>query len=152
MKRVVVFIAIILVAGGGLFAKRHRANTVEKQLPPSVLTAPFPSETGGLPEPGIFADQVDLWGDPWVKTFDPNSDYPVLVSGNDHISASFEKIQPKLAAKTDSGITFQNQQLGLPLFDLRGLKLSLNLKPGYLTPDALLPNRIDPGVSGSFSF
>ncbi len=64
----------------------------------------------------------------------------------------FETLQPRAETKTDPLVTVQNQQLDYNLFDLGGFKLNLNFKPSYPTPEALLPTRIDPGISGSFSF
>ena len=69
MKRALIFIGIILVAGGGLFAKRHRAETVKNHLPPVTLTDP--ATVPFVVKASNFSDYVDLWGDPWVKTADP---------------------------------------------------------------------------------
>ena len=150
MRRALIFIGIILVAGGGLFAKRHRAETIKNHLPPVAMrdpaTAPFAVKGNN------FSDYVDLWGDPWVETDDPDLAYAKLALGNDPKPAGVEHFKSRLDYETEPVLTVHDRQLGYSLLDFGGFKLNVNLKPGYSSPDALLPSRIDPGISGSFSF
>ena len=150
MKRALIFIGIILVAGGGLFAKRHRAATVKNHLPPVTLTDP--ATVPFVVKASNFSDYVDLWGDPWVKTADTGSGYTSLVFGKEPRPASFEMFQPKLDNQVEPVVTVLDRELAYSFFQLGGFKLNLNLKPAYPNPDAILPTRIDPGLSGSFSF
>jgi hypothetical protein len=150
MKRTLIFIGIILVAGGGLFAKRHRAATVKNHLPPVTLTDP--ATVPFVAKASNFSDNVDLWGDPWVKTADTGSGYASFVFENDPRFASFEMFQLKLDNQAEPVVTVLDRELAYSFFQLGGFKLNLNLKPAYPNPDAILPTRIDPGLSGSFSF
>jgi hypothetical protein len=150
MKRALIFIGIILVAGGGLFAKRHRAATVKNHLPPVTLTDP--AAVPFVVKASNFSDYVDLWGDPWAKTADTGSGYTSLVFGKEPPPASFETFQPKLDNQVEPVVTVLDRELAYSFFQLGGFKLNLNLKPAYPNPDAILPTRIDPGLSGSFSF
>ena len=60
--------------------------------------------------------------------------------------------QPKLDNQVEPVVTVLDRELAYSFFQLGGFKLNLNLKPAYPNPDAILPTRIDPGLSGSFSF
>lgn len=150
MKRALIFIGIILVAGGGLFAKRHRAETIKNHLPPVTLTDP--ATTPFMVEASNFSDNVDLWGDPWVKTADPGSRSASFVFEKAPRIAGFDMFQLKLDNQVEPVVTVQDRELAYSFFQLGGFKLKLNLKPAYLNPEAILPTRIDPGISGSFSF
>ena len=150
MKRAAVFIGIILVAGGGLFAKRHRAGTITNHLPPVVLGDPAAAPY--VVRDNNFSDYVDLWGDPWVKTAHADSGYTSLVFENDPKTASFEKLQSKLDYEAAPMITVQDREIAWALFQDGSFTLKLNLKPAYPNPEAILPTRIDASLGGSFSF
>jgi len=150
MKRAVVFIGIILVAGGGLFAKRHRAATIKNHLPPVTLTDPAAAPF--VVKASNFSDYVDLWGDPWVKTAGTGSGYPSLIFEKEPPPASFELFQLKPDYKAEPVVTVLDREVAYSFLQLGGFKLNLNLKPAYPNPDAILPTRIDPSISGSFSF
>ena len=150
MKRALIFIGIILVAGGGLFAKRHRAATIKNHLPPVTLTDP--ATVPFVVKASNFSDYVDLWGDPWLKAADTGSGSASVVFEKESRPASFEMFQLKLDNQVEPVVTVLDRELAYSFFQLGGFKLNLNLKPAYPNPDAILPTRIDPGLSGSFSF
>jgi hypothetical protein len=153
MKRVWMLIGIILLLGCVLFEEKHRAATAQKHLAPSGLTdppAPFPAEDPF--KASNFSDQVDLWGEPWVKTPTADLNDAGLNFLNGLKPASFEKFQSRLDYKTEPVVTVLDREVACALFELGGFKLSLNLKPAYPNPEALLPSRIDPAIRGSFSF
>jgi hypothetical protein len=54
--------------------------------------------------------------------------------------------------ETEPLLTVQDREAAFAIFSAAGFRLTFNLKPAYATPEALLPNRIDPGIRGSFSF
>ena len=150
MKRALIFIGIILVAGGGLFAKRHRAATIKNHLPPVTLTDP--ATMPFVAKASNFSDNVDLWGDPWAKTADPGSGSASFAFEKEPRLASFDTFQLKLDNQLEPVVTVQDREFAYSFFQLGGFRLKLNLKPAYPNPEAILPTRIDPGISGSFSF
>ena len=152
MKRVWVFIGIILLVGGVLFEEKHRAETVKQHPHPAAWTDPDPAGIAVVLQSSNFSDQVDLWGDPWVETDVPDFSHAYLAFGNDLKPASFEKFQSRRDHETEPVLTVQERQVGYSLLDFGGFKLNVNLEPAYRTPEALMPTRIDPGISGSFSF
>ena len=150
MRRLWLIIGIILLVAGVLFEEKHRAETLKHHLHPGVLTDPA-SELFAVQE-NNFHDYVDLWGDPWVKTDDPYLNNSSLVVANSARPASSEKFQPRAGDKNDPVLTVRDQQLDYNVLNFGGFKLNVDLKPAYATPEAILPNRIDPGISGSFTF
>ena len=150
MKRVWVFIGIILLVAGVLFEERHRAETMKHLLHPATFTNPAPAPF--VVQENNFHDYVDLWGDPWLKTDDPHINDSNLAVANSGKPASTEKFQSRTDHQMDPALTVRDRQLIYSLVDLGGFKLNVDLKPAYTTPEAILPNRIDPGISGSFTF
>jgi hypothetical protein len=151
MRRPWVFIGIILLVAGILFEEKHRAETMKHRLHPDALTNP--ADELFVVQENNFYDYVDLWGDPWVKANEPHlKNNSSLAVANSAMRASAEKFQPRVGDKNDPVVTVRNQQLDYNLLNFGGFKLSVDLKPAYATPEAILPNRIDPGISGSFSF
>ena len=153
MRRAWWFIGIILLVTGVLFEERHRARTVDKQMISSALADPDPAGMAYVyNRRSNFSDQVDLWGDPWERPAGTDASYAGLAHGNDPKPATFEKIQPRSGDKVDPVITVENRHVDYRLFNLGSFKLNVDLTPGYPAPEAWLPNRVDPGLSGSFSF
>jgi hypothetical protein len=150
MKRVWVFIVIILLVAGVLFEEKHRAQTMKNHLPPVVLGDP--AEAPYLVKDSNFSDNVDLWGNSQGKTGEADSGYISLTFQNDLKSANFEKFQSQLDDKSESVLTVQDREVAYALFEVGGFTLTLNLKPAYPNPQALLPTRLDAGIGGSFSF
>jgi len=150
MRRPWVFIGIILLVAGVLFEEKHRAETMKHHLHPDIFTDPAPALF--VVQENHFYDYVDLWGDPWVKTDDPHLSHSSLAVANSTRPASTEKFQSRPDHQADLALTVQDRQIVYPVLDLGGFKLNVNLKPAYATPEALVPTRIDPGISGSFSF
>jgi hypothetical protein len=152
MKRYLVLLAgIILVAGGALFEEKHHAATIKNHIPPPepeyprLLTPPVETQSS-------FLGYADLWNSPWMKKPDTGPVYADFIFQNDLDPAGFEKIHVKPGDKTEPVITVQNREAAYSLFNAGGFKLTINLKPAYATPEAILPNHIDPSVGGSFSF
>jgi len=153
MRRLWVIVGVILVVTGVLFEERHRARTVIPHLHPAALTEPDPA---GVLEvvnrPNNFSDAVDLWGDPWRRSAGPDWSGVSMASGIDTRPGRFETLQPRQEIKADPAITVENKQLDFKLLNLGGFKLNINMTPNYPNSDAILPSRVDPGISGSFSF
>jgi hypothetical protein len=149
MKRLMIFIAIALVAGGGLFAKKHRAQTIKNHLPPVILQDPakVPYLTGG----NIFSGEIDLWGDPWAKKENVTLAYSTFPQ-KEFKPVNLENLQSKLDVKNESVVTVQDREVAYALFAAGGFTLTLNLKPAYPNPQATIPTRLDAGIGGSFSF
>ncbi len=151
MKRYLVLVGIILVVAGVLFEEKHRAATVKNHI-----TAPELKYPEFAPPPvaaeSSFADNVNLWDNPRVKTHDTDLTYASLAFEKDIAPAGFEKIQSKSEDKSEPVLTVQDREAAYAIFSAGGFKMTLNLKPNYATPEALLPNRVDAGVGGSFSF
>ena len=155
MKRVWLFIGAILVTGVVLFEEQHRAETAHKHVSPDALmNAPVPTKLAAAdPIPlSNFSDQVDLWGDPWVRTPPGNLTGPGLDSQDSLKPANLDKFRTRLEYKADPMVTVVDRQAAVSLLQLGGFKLNLNLKPEYPNPEAILPSRIDPGFSASFDF
>jgi hypothetical protein len=150
MRRPWVFIGIILLVAGVLFEEKHRAETLNHRLHPAALTNPA-TELFDIKE-NNFYEYVDLWGDPWVKTDDPDLNNSSIAVENAAKPASAEQFRLRVGDKTDPLLTVEDKKISYSFLDLGSLKLNVNLKPAYATPEAILPNRIDPGISGSFSF
>ena len=155
MKRAWVVIGIILLLGVFLFEEQHRAETAKKHpAPASVMEEPVPVTLLALdpiPESN-FAGQVDLWGDHREKVPAADQTYAGLNFQNDPGPASFERLQPRLDIRAEPAVTVLDREVAYSLFQHGSFKLRLNFKPAYPNPDAIVPSRIDPGVSGSFSF
>jgi hypothetical protein len=150
MKRAWVFIGIILLMGVILFEEKHRAETIKNHLPPVVLRDP--AAVPYAVEDSNFSDHVDLWGDPWVKTGEIRLDSASLSFQTDSRPASVEQFQSRLDYKTEPVLTVQDRQVAYSLFEAGGFTLTLNLKPAYPNPQALVPTGLDAGIGGSFSF
>ena len=156
MKRyLVLLVVIILVAGVFLFEEQHRAATITHRIENHI--APPESEAPRLMGPGIetpspFAEYADLWGNPWGKYPDPDMAYSSLAFQKDLASAGSEKILARPEVIKEPVLTVQDREAAYAIFSTGGFKLTVNLKPAYATPEALLPNRIDPSIGGSFSF
>jgi hypothetical protein len=150
MKRALVFIAMILLAGGILFEEKHRAETLKNHLPPVVLRDPSAApETDNYTS---FSDQVDLWGNPWAKPGDAGSSYAGLASQTNLPPTSFDQFQSKLDYNTQPVMTVQDREFNYALFEAGGFTLFLDLRPTYPNPQALMPSHVDAAIGGSFSF
>jgi hypothetical protein len=152
MKRAWLIIGIILLLGGVVFEEKHRAETVKKHTFPAISTEQDPEEDTYLIPKSNFSGQVDLWGDPWVKTDDPDLTYASLAFKNGLKEASIEKFQARPDNGAEPVLTVLDRQVAYALFELGGVKLKFNLKPAFPNPEALLPTRLDPSITGSFSF
>jgi hypothetical protein len=151
MKRYLVLVGIILVVAGVLFEEKHRAATIKNHIVVPELKYPqFAVQP--VARENSFADNIDLWNYPRVKTHDTDMAYANFAFQKDNAPASFEKFHSKFDDETEPVFTVQNREAAYAIFNGDGFKLTLNLKPAYPTPQALLPTRLDPSVGGSFSF
>jgi hypothetical protein len=150
MKRVWIFIGLILLAGGVLFEEKHRAESIKNHLPPVALRDP--TAVPVLASDSIFSGSVNLWGDPWVKTDEVRQNPASVAFPADLKPANVEQLQSKFDYKTEPVLTVQDRQVAYSLFQAGGFTLTLNLKPAYANPQALLPTHVDAGIGGSFSF
>jgi hypothetical protein len=150
MKRVGVFIGIILLLAGVWHEEKQRAQTMKNHLSPVVLPDVVPSAF--VIRPSNFSDNVDLWGGPGMKSDVLDASYASLVFQNDLEPASFNRLQSKLDDKSEPAFTVQNRQVNYSIFEAGGFTFMFNLKPAYLNSQGLFPSRIDPGIGASFSF
>jgi len=156
MKRYLALLVVcILAAGVFLFEEQHRAATLFPHI--ENLIAPPESEAPRLVAPPVargnnFADYADLWGNPWTKNQDPDMEYSSLAFQKDLASAAPEKILARPEVIKEPVLTVQDREAAYAIFSTGDFKLTVNLKPAYATPETLLPNRLDPGLGGSFSF
>lgn len=97
-------------------------------------------------------DYANLWGNSRKQNSDPDQTYSSLAFQTELTAPASDKILTRPDVKTEPVLTVQDREAAYALFNLGGFKMTLNLKPAYATPEALLPNRIDPGIGGSFSF
>ena len=175
MRRNGFFIGVIFVAVGvaGIVGKVWHAPKPPTQpvnpRPPSATTtkpvtpnpslatltelpSPLPFEfTAELP-PSDFSGQVDLWGEPWVKAPESQLSYASLSPEEAFKLATAERFQSRLEVRSEPVLTVQDRQVVYSLFGSGGFSLKFNLKPAYPSPEAWIPTRIYPGISGSFSF
>ncbi len=150
MKRAWKLIAIILLACGVLYEEYHRAETIKNHMAPVALRdpadAPFQIRASN------FSDNVDLWGDPCMKPVAVGPSYASLALQEELHPASFEKFHARLEYQAEPVLTVENRQLVYSLLGGSTFNLKLNFKPAFPTPDTFIPNRITPGISGSFNF
>jgi hypothetical protein len=156
MKRyLVLLVVLILAAGVVLFEEQHRAASTQHQIvnliPPPKTEAPLLLEPA-IETPGRFSQYADLWNNPRTKNPAPDPAYFSLAFQKDLTAADLIKIQTKAADSAEPVLTFQDREAALAIFSTTGFKLTFNLKPEYATPEASLPNHLDPGIGGSFSF
>lgn len=156
MKRyLVLLVVVVLAVGVYLFEEQHRAATVKHHVENHI--APPESEAPRLmAQPAQtkinFTQYADLWGNPWMQNPDPDQAYASLAFQKDLAPIGSEKILARPEVKTEPIITVQDREAAYAIFSGGGFKLTINLKPAYATPEALLPNHVDPGIGGSFSF
>lgn len=151
MKRGLILVAVaVLMFSAVLFQHLHRTGTAKNRRSPVELKNPEAPlfETKEC----HFADNVDLWEAPWTATGGTHLGYSSAAIAGDPQPADVEKFQPRQTTRFDPPITLKDRQLGYTLLELGSFKLDLHLKPGYPTPEALVPTRVDPAISGSFSF
>jgi|GEM_PF-3818861 hypothetical protein len=158
MKRyLVLLVVIILAAGVVLFEEKHRAATVKPHIDIENHIALPESEAPRLLAPPVatkirLADYADLWDNPGMKNPDPDQVYASLTFQKDLAPAGFEKIHAKPDEKTEPVLTVQDREAAYAIFSAGGFRMTLNLKPAYATPEASLPNHVNAGIGGSFSF
>jgi hypothetical protein len=156
MKRyLVLLVVIVLAAGVFLFEEQHRAATIKyhvvNHIPPPESEAPR-LEAAPVVRGNNFADYADLWGNPRMKNPDTDMAYSGYAFQKEFAPAGPEKILARPVVETEPLLTVQDREAAFAIFSAAGFRLTFNLKPAYATPEALLPNRIDPGIRGSFSF
>ena len=156
MKRyLVLLVVIILAAGVVLFEENHRAATVKHHVENQI--APPESEAPRLLAPPVamrirLADYADLWDNPGMKNPDPDQVYASLAFQKDLAPVGFEQIHARPGEKTEPVLTVQDREAAYAIFSAGGFRMTFNLKPAYATPEAPLPNHVNAGIGGSFSF
>jgi hypothetical protein len=129
--------------------------TVTPNPPPATMTelpSPLPFEFIAELPPSDFSGQVDLWGEPWVKAPESPLSYASLSPEEAFKLATAERFQSRLDGRSEPVLTVHDRQVVYSLFGSGGFSLKVNLKPAYPSPEAWIPTRVDPGISGSFSF
>ena len=151
MKRPLIFIGIILLAGGVLFEERHRAATLISHIAaPDLEYAAL--ETQSLATNESFSASVNLWNNSLGTIGGAGLNYTRASFQTDLTPASLDRLQPVSVNKTEPVITVMDREVAYALFASRDFTLTLDLKPEYSNPSALMPSHIDPGIRGSFSF
>ena len=154
-KYLALLIGVILLVAGVLFEEKHRAATMKHHIE-NHLAAPKP-ELSRILEPEIetpspFAGYADLWGDPQAKNPEPAQTYQLIANEKSLAPVASEKILARPGVQSEPAFTLQNHEAAYEFFSGGSFKLTLNLKPIYGAPDAILPNHVNPGIGGSFSF
>ena len=132
-----------------------RTTPVTPNPPPAMVTelpSPLPFEFTADLAPSDFSGQVDLWGEPWVKAPESRLSYSNLSPEEAFKLATAERFQSRLEVRSEPVLTVQDRQVVYSLFGSGGFSLKFNLKPAYPSPEAWIPTRVYPGISGSFSF
>ena len=151
MKRPLALIAVVLFVSGIVFEAKHRAATLKNHIPP--VESAYPDmEAQYLITNSDFAGHVDLWGAPMVKTPQVNYNYGSQAFKDNLTPANFEKLQATVNYKTEPVLTVLDREIAVALFSIGDFNMTLNLKPAYANPDAIMPSHIDAGIGGSFSF
>lgn len=151
MKRPLVLVGIILLVGGVLFEEKHRAETFKHHIVAPELSYPE-LEAQCLATNGSFSGRVNLWDNALVKSEDAHLNHASLAVQGNLNPAGFETLQPNPGNQSEPAITVLDREVTYALFASRDFTLTLNLKPEYSNPDALMPSHIDPGIRGSISF
>jgi hypothetical protein len=151
MKRPLLLAGIILLAGGVLYEEKHRAAILYHPIVAPELAYPE-LEAQSLATNGSFLDNINLWDHSRVKTDEAGLSYTSFAFQKDFAPASFERLQSNLGGKTEPMLTVLDREVVYALFATRDFTLTLNLKPAYSNPQALMPSHIDAGLGGSISF
>jgi len=111
---------------------------------------------GSIPHPATnssgFLDNINLSLNPPVKI--PATDR-VDTSLNVHRgipSRSIDALQPKSGEAPKPVLTVADRKLNYELLGSKGFALKLNLTPVYLNPEAIIPERLVPGLGISIKF
>jgi hypothetical protein len=151
MKRFVYLVVIILLVGGVLYEEKHRAATTRHS--PAEPASEYPDMDLVLNRsPSHFADMVDLWNPPRVKIADTDSAFSRLMVQQDLSAAQVRPIHLRPEIRVDPVLTVADRELRYALISAGDFRLTLDLKPAFATPEALLPDHIDPGIGASFKF
>ncbi len=87
-----------------------------------------------------------------MKPVDTGLSYAGLAFQEELHPVNFEKFHSRLEYHVEPVLTVENRQLVYSLLGGGTFNLKLNFKPSFPTPDAFIPNRVMPGISGSFNF
>jgi hypothetical protein len=156
-RRRLIMAVSILLAGGVVFEKWHRAGTVTARYPPTDLAnAPTNSSTEFVMTNKNFEANIDLWLNPGVRTHVVNISYANFVFQSElHISPlDFDR----LATRGDDGRSYAlpfamvDKDIIYSLFSLGSFKATFNLTPTKARPEDLFPTQLKPGLGGSFDF
>jgi hypothetical protein len=152
MKRYLVLAGMILLAAViYLYEEKPRVETSESHIPTPELTY----AKAGVPDLATnshFLDNINLSYDPVVMVRDAAPQRASLADGKGLPSARVGKLRPKPADASAPVLTVADSKLNYELFGSEDFSLKLNLTPGYASPEALIPTRLDPGFGVSIKF
>ena len=151
VKRPLILVGIILLAGGVVFEEKHRAATLINHIAAPDLKYSV-LEVQSLATNNTLSASVNLWNISPVKTGGAGLNYTRANFQPDLMPASIDKFQPLPVNKTEPVITVMDREVAYALFASRDFTLTLDLKPEYSSPTSFMPSHIDPGIRGSFSF
>lgn len=111
---------------------------------------------GSIPHPATnhngFLDNINLSLNPPVEIPATNSNATSLNFQRDHPSRSIDELKPKPAEASKPLFTVADRKLNYELLGSKDFALKLNMTPVYLNPEAIIPERLVPGLGISIKF
>ena len=111
---------------------------------------------GSIPHPATnnsgFLDNINLSLNPSVGIPATHLNHTSLNFQRDLPSGRFEELQPRLGDTPKPALTVADRKLIYELISSQGFALKLNLTPVYLKPEAIIPERLVPGLGISIKF
>jgi hypothetical protein len=108
-----------------------------------------------IPHPATntgFLDNKNLSLNPPVKIPATDLNDTSLNFQRDLPSGSFEELQPRPGDAPKPALTVADRKLNYELLGSKGFALELNLTPVYLNREAIIPERLVPGLGISIKF
>lgn len=150
---------IILLAGGIIFAEKHRAATLhEHRLVTPELTYTLPQdgrEFVTTTNSGLETN-LSLWFNPVRETHDDGLAYANVLFQSElaDAAAAYDRMERPLAGESFHlpSVNVADKSLNYSLFSIGKFSASLSLTPVLTSPSAIIPTEIKPGLGGSFNF
>ena len=110
---------------------------------------------GSIPHPATnsgFLDNINLSLNPPVEIPATDLNDTNLNFQTDLPSGSFDELKPRSGDAPKPGLTVADRKLNYELLGSKGFALKLILTPVYLNPEAIIPERLVPGLGISIKF
>jgi hypothetical protein len=152
-RRPVIVAAIILLAGGLAHEEWLRAGNMTAHYPP-VPAVPADAGSEFVMTNSNFAATVDLWLNPGTPAYEAARTFDNFVIESELNQADFDRLVTRGndGRSAASFLTFTDKNINYALFSIGNFKTTLNLTPVNPDPQAVLPDGVKPGLSGSFNF